>query len=210
MDREEVVDNRLRRYYRLTPTGSETLAAEAARLQANAAAALSRLGVGEAGGGRGVTESAGLERGYRRLLACYPRAYRRDHADEILGVLMAGAGEDQRRPRLAESADLFWSALKMRLRGRAPTSENRPWADALALFSLAAPVFLLPVDVLAVALPYRVRLATWVPFFARLRRHPEIGGLRLLGVHIFGSRSAARSSSRFSCSWGCGGPRWPC
>ena len=43
VDREEIVDNRLRRYYRLTPQGSERLAAEAARLQANAAAALSRL-----------------------------------------------------------------------------------------------------------------------------------------------------------------------
>jgi DNA-binding PadR family transcriptional regulator len=45
VDREEVVDNRLRRYYRLTPKGSKTLAAEAARLQANAAVALTRLNV---------------------------------------------------------------------------------------------------------------------------------------------------------------------
>jgi DNA-binding PadR family transcriptional regulator len=37
------VDNRLRRYYRLTPKGAQRLAAEAARLQDNAAAALSRL-----------------------------------------------------------------------------------------------------------------------------------------------------------------------
>jgi DNA-binding PadR family transcriptional regulator len=43
IDREEIVDGRLRRYYRLTPAGSALLAAEAARLQANAAAALSRL-----------------------------------------------------------------------------------------------------------------------------------------------------------------------
>ena len=43
VDREEIVDNRLRRYYRLTPKGSQKLATEAARLQANAAAALSRL-----------------------------------------------------------------------------------------------------------------------------------------------------------------------
>jgi len=42
-DREEIVDNRLRRYYRLTPTGGELLTAEAARLQANAVVALSRL-----------------------------------------------------------------------------------------------------------------------------------------------------------------------
>ena len=43
VDREEVVDGRLRRYYRLTPNGADVLAAEAARLQANAGAALSRL-----------------------------------------------------------------------------------------------------------------------------------------------------------------------
>jgi DNA-binding PadR family transcriptional regulator len=43
VDREEIVENRLRRYYRLTPKGSALLAAEAARLQANAATALSRL-----------------------------------------------------------------------------------------------------------------------------------------------------------------------
>ena len=43
VDREEVVDNRLRRYYRLTPTGEKRLAAEAERLQANAKAALTRL-----------------------------------------------------------------------------------------------------------------------------------------------------------------------
>jgi DNA-binding PadR family transcriptional regulator len=43
VDREEIVDSRLRRYYRLTPAGGELLAAEAARLQANARVALSRL-----------------------------------------------------------------------------------------------------------------------------------------------------------------------
>ena len=43
VDREEVVDGRLRRYYRLTPTGTTRLAAEAARLQAHATVALTRL-----------------------------------------------------------------------------------------------------------------------------------------------------------------------
>jgi DNA-binding PadR family transcriptional regulator len=43
VDREEIVDSRLRRYYRLTPAGGELLAAEAARLQANARVAMSRL-----------------------------------------------------------------------------------------------------------------------------------------------------------------------
>jgi len=44
VDREEIVDSRLRRYYRLTATGAERLAAEASRLQANAVVAMSRLG----------------------------------------------------------------------------------------------------------------------------------------------------------------------
>lgn len=43
VDREEIVDGRLRRYYRLTPAGTKRLAAEAARLQAHATVALMRL-----------------------------------------------------------------------------------------------------------------------------------------------------------------------
>jgi len=42
-DREEIVDGRLRRYYRLTPAGAGRLAAEAARLRAHATVALTRL-----------------------------------------------------------------------------------------------------------------------------------------------------------------------
>jgi len=43
VDGEEVVEGRLRRYYRLTPSGSGLLAAEAARLAANVRAAQPRL-----------------------------------------------------------------------------------------------------------------------------------------------------------------------
>jgi DNA-binding PadR family transcriptional regulator len=43
VDHEEIVDNRLRRYYRLTSQGEKRLAEEAARLQANAVVAMSRL-----------------------------------------------------------------------------------------------------------------------------------------------------------------------
>ena len=50
VDREEIVEGRLRRYYRLTPEGTEVLAAEAARLQAHATVALTRLRPGLAGG----------------------------------------------------------------------------------------------------------------------------------------------------------------
>ncbi len=67
VDREEVVDGRLRRYYRLTPAGTKVLADEAARLQAHAAVALKRLNL--AGGwrhdrsgppGTGLPAAAGL------------------------------------------------------------------------------------------------------------------------------------------------------
>ena len=45
VDREEIVDGRLRRYYRLTGHGRATLAEEAQRLRTHARAALSRLRV---------------------------------------------------------------------------------------------------------------------------------------------------------------------
>jgi len=51
-----------------------------------------------------------LERRYRRLLAAYPAAFRREYEQEILSVLMAGAEQGQRWPRLAQAADLLRSA----------------------------------------------------------------------------------------------------
>ncbi|MFC4117507.1 PadR family transcriptional regulator [Nonomuraea zeae] len=49
-DREEIVDGRLRRYYRLTEEGGRRLAAEAARLQRNARTAVTRLRTHHIGG----------------------------------------------------------------------------------------------------------------------------------------------------------------
>jgi hypothetical protein len=67
-----------------------------------------------------MTSQADLERGYRRLLAWYPRRFRRENGPEILAVLMAGAPDGQRRPGLAERGDLIRSGLRMRLRPGAP------------------------------------------------------------------------------------------
>ena len=69
-----------------------------------------------------MTDQEQLERGYRRLLAWYPRAFRNEHGPEILAVLMAGARDGQRRPGLAESANLIRSGLWMRLRPGVPRS----------------------------------------------------------------------------------------
>ena len=48
VDREEVVDGRLRRYYALLPEGRRRLTTEAERLQANVTAALTKLRTSEA------------------------------------------------------------------------------------------------------------------------------------------------------------------
>ena len=57
-----------------------------------------------------MTDQEHLERAYRRLLAWYPREFRRENEQEILAVLMADAPDDKHRPGLAESADLIRSA----------------------------------------------------------------------------------------------------
>ncbi len=62
-----------------------------------------------------MNDQAGLERGYRRLLACYPRSFRRDNEEEVLAVLLATAHDGQERPGLAESADLIRGAVRMHL-----------------------------------------------------------------------------------------------
>jgi hypothetical protein len=63
-----------------------------------------------------MNEQTALERRYRRLLAFYPRAFRRENGEEILAVLLACAGDGQQRPGPAASADLIRGALRMRLR----------------------------------------------------------------------------------------------
>jgi DNA-binding PadR family transcriptional regulator len=45
MDREEIVDTRLRRYYRLTPPGAQRLTAEVERMRAHTTVAARRLGL---------------------------------------------------------------------------------------------------------------------------------------------------------------------
>jgi len=63
IDREEVVDGRLRRYYRLTPSGTELLAAEAARLTAHASVATARLRKLAAGAAHVALRRTGLAGG---------------------------------------------------------------------------------------------------------------------------------------------------
>lgn len=83
-----------------------------------------------------------LESRYRRLLAWYPRSHRREYEEEMLAVLMAGARPDQRRPTVADAANLAWSGVAARM--RALLAGGGPaWVDAAAVFGLFAAVTLL-------------------------------------------------------------------
>jgi len=86
-----------------------------------------------------MTDAAALERAYRRWLRWYPPSFRREHEAEMLGVLLAGAREGQRRPELMECLDLLRSALWMRLRPRVPRSD-RSVVKAVKLMYLGAVV----------------------------------------------------------------------
>lgn len=90
-----------------------------------------------------MTGHAQLEQHYRRLLAWYPRAFRAEHEEEMLVVLMASARTGRCQPGPADSANLIANALLMRLRPRAPRSTPTVfWAVRLmalgALLELAA------------------------------------------------------------------------
>ena len=71
-----------------------------------------------------MTDTADLERGYRRWVRWYPKAFRREHEAEMLAVLLAGARAGQRRPAPMECVDLLRSALWMRLGPRMPRSNR--------------------------------------------------------------------------------------
>ena len=77
-----------------------------------------------------------LERRYRRRLACYPRAFRRENEEEILAVLLACAEDGQQRPGPAATADLLRGALRMRL--RPPGSPPRTVRAAIGLMFAGA------------------------------------------------------------------------
>ena len=117
-----------------------------------------------------------LEKRYRRLLALYPKDHRREHAEEMVSVLLAAAGDDAqtRAPKpaawalrfgqhTADSADLVAGAL--RIRGRmarnrirragwySRTVRDQRWSDALAVVSVVAPLLLLVAALAEIHIP---------------------------------------------------------
>jgi uncharacterized protein involved in exopolysaccharide biosynthesis len=80
-----------------------------------------------------VNKGTGLERRYRRLLAGYPRAFRRLNEEEMIAVLLAGARPGQYRPGLAEGLNLIMTGLCVRMRRRRLIARVAPFAAALAV-----------------------------------------------------------------------------
>jgi hypothetical protein len=137
-----------------------------------------------------MTESSHLERRYRRLLAWYPQAFRREHEEEMLVVLMAGAGDGRRRPGLADSADLVRNAIGMRL---------RPWAQrpsptvswALRLMALGAALELVALaTVLITQGSLRSAIVGHFPHFTAAQWHAEVNA-HILPVEIGAPIAAA-------------------
>jgi hypothetical protein len=108
-----------------------------------------------------MTESQRLERDYRRLVALYPRAFRRESEEEIVGVLLATARPGQQRVGVAESADLIRGAARMhrgpRLPGALLTAVRLTYVGAAA-----------ELGVLVVLLVTAASLAS-----ASIRRYPD-------------------------------------
>jgi hypothetical protein len=89
-----------------------------------------------------VTESTSLAERYRRLLGWYPRDHRERHGEEMLSVLLSGAGE-RTRPSRGETSDLLLGALRLHLRRVVGADGGIDHRDVLAIVSLLGPVVLL-------------------------------------------------------------------
>jgi hypothetical protein len=112
-----------------------------------------------------MNEQAKLERGYRRLLACYPRAFRRENEEEILAVLLACAQQGQQRPGLAASADLIKGAIHAWLRPARGRPRNVRTAIRLMYVGAAAQLAAL-ITVIATAGSVRSAVARGYPGLA--------------------------------------------
>ena len=78
-----------------------------------------------------------VEAAYRRWLRWYPRQFRREHADELLGVLLAETAPESRGPRPVECLDLVRGGLSIRLRPRVPRSDWAGFAVVRLMYLVA-------------------------------------------------------------------------
>jgi hypothetical protein len=123
-----------------------------------------------------VTDPSHLERRYRRLLAWYPRTFRREHEEEILCVLMAGAEDGRWRLRLAESADLLRNAVWMRLRPGAPRSARTVIAAVRLMYMGAAVELCTLITIVASLGSLKSAILQRNPHYTAAQWHAELYG----------------------------------
>lgn len=116
------------------------------------------------------SESASLERGYRRLLAWYPKWFRRENEEEILAVLMVCAQEGQTRPSLEAATDLLKGAARMRLRPM-PGQPRTVFAAVWLMIAAAAGELGVMVTVLATASGIKADAISRYPAYAHAIAH---------------------------------------
>ncbi|MEU4336476.1 hypothetical protein AB0F59_17890 [Micromonospora lupini] len=79
---------------------------------------------------------------YRCLLACYPRAYRRQYEDEMVGVLLDDAAPGQRRPAARDVSALLAGAVRAHVRQVGARFSVDAWRDAAQVLGLIAALLL--------------------------------------------------------------------
>ncbi|MFE3448445.1 hypothetical protein ACFXJ8_05870 [Nonomuraea sp. NPDC059194] len=99
-----------------------------------------------------------LERRYRWLLRAYPNAYRADHGEELLDILLESAAPGQALPPAREAYALLVGGLRTRIISAA---QGPAWVDGLHLGVTA-----LAVLNLAVLVPYATSVPLWLALSA--------------------------------------------
>ena len=120
--------------------------------------------------GLSISESASLERGYRRLLAWYPKWFRLRNTEEALAVLMTCAQDDQTRPSLEAAVDLLKGAARMRLRPT-PGQPRTVFAAVWLMIAGAAAELGVMVTLLATQNGIKADVIARYPAYAHAIRH---------------------------------------
>jgi hypothetical protein len=123
-----------------------------------------------------MTESADLERRYRRWLRWYPRSFCHEHEEELLGVLMAGSRADKCRPEPMECMDLVASALCVRLRPRVPRSDRCAFAAVRLMYLGAVVELAVALTIVATLGEVKASIVARDPGFTQAQWHAEVVG----------------------------------
>ncbi|RBQ21986.1 hypothetical protein DP939_04785 [Spongiactinospora rosea] len=102
-----------------------------------------------------MSSTPSLERHYRRLLHAYPKVYREQHGDELVGTLLEAAGPHRHRPTLREAASLLTGGFTARARAARRPAGPPWWADGihLGILAVAAATVAMNVRILPYPIP---------------------------------------------------------